>query len=67
MSIVFKAFFKKNLELNNFFISYRTFLLRKKTYPRFQVKTICAPKVSNFWGAYQNRVCFLIGFKFYVK
>lgn len=30
MSIVFKVFFKKNLELNNFFVSNRTFLLRKK-------------------------------------
>lgn len=60
MSIVFKVFFKKNLELNNFFISYRT-------NPRFQIKMICAPKVSNFWGAYQNQVCLLIRFKFYVK
>lgn len=67
MSIVFKAFFKKNPARSDFFISYRTFLLRKKISPCFQAKMICAPKVSNFWGAYQNRVCFLMRFKFYIK
>ena len=67
MSIVFKVFFKKNPARSDFFYKLPNFFTTQKTNPRFQVKMICAPKVSNFWGAYKNRVCFLIRFKFYVK